>query len=136
LASGNSLNCLNPFSYFVGFSLLDLSSQRIDGKYIVEKYHKNQEAAIKAIKCQTDYLGRGLAGLINVFAPQKVVSGGGISDASDFFIKMIADEAFDKMMPNCGYHTQMVSANLDKRAGCLGAAALILENDTADFAKA
>ena len=39
-------------------------------------------AAVKCMEEHTDYLGHGIAGFINTFAPQKVVIGGGISEAN------------------------------------------------------
>ena len=75
----------------------------------------------------TDYLGHGVASFINTFAPQKIVIGGGISDAGQFYIDMISKSAFSYMMPSCGSNTEIVGAKLGNNAGSLGAAALIFK---------
>ena len=75
----------------------------------------------------TKYLGHGIASFINTFAPEKVVIGGGISDAGQFYIDLISKTAFKYMMPDCGNQTKIVKALLGNDAGSLGAATLILK---------
>jgi len=99
----------------------------LNGHYIVEKFNENEENAIKCMQKHTDYLGHGVASFINTFAPQKVVIGGGISDAGQFYIDMISKSAFSYMMPSCGSNTEVVGAKLGNNAGSLGAAALIFK---------
>ncbi len=99
----------------------------LDGHYIIKKFNENEENAIKCLQEHTDYLGHGVASFINTFAPQKVVIGGGISDAGQFYIDMISKSAFTYMMPSCGSNTEIVGAKLGNNAGSLGAAALIFK---------
>jgi glucokinase len=99
----------------------------LDGHYIIKKFNENEENAIKCMQKHTDYLGHGVASFINTFAPQKVVIGGGISDAGQFYIDMISKSAFSYMMPSCGSNTEIVGAKLGNNAGSLGAAALIFK---------
>ena len=99
----------------------------LNGHYIIKKFNENEENAIKCLQEHTDYLGHGIASFINTFAPQKVVIGGGISDAGQFYIDMISKSAFSYMMPSCGSNTEIVGAKLGNNAGSLGAAALIFK---------
>lgn len=99
----------------------------LNGHYIIKKFNENEENAIKCMQKHTDYLGHGVASFINTFAPQKVVIGGGISDAGQFYIDMISKSAFSYMMPSCGSNTEVVGAKLGNNAGSLGAAALIFK---------
>ena len=101
--------------------------KELNGHYIVQKYSENEESAIKCLEKHTDYLGHGVASFINTFAPQKVVIGGGISDAGQFYIDLISKSAFNYMMPSCGSNTEVVGAKLGNNAGSLGAAALIFQ---------
>ena len=80
----------------------------IDGYYIVQKFKDNEPEAIICLKDHTDYLGHGIAGFINIFAPQKVVIGGGISEAGQFYIDMIKESAFSYAMPDCAANTDVV----------------------------
>ncbi|MEN8186199.1 MAG: ROK family protein [Bacteroidota bacterium] len=100
----------------------------IDGRYIVERFKDSEEHAVKCIEDHTDYLGHGIAGFINIFSPQKVIIGGGISEAGKFYIDMIQKAAFNYAMPDCAKNTHIAGAKLGNDAGCLGAASLIFEN--------
>lgn len=97
----------------------------IDGHYIVEKFNEGEKEAVQCMQEHTSYLGHGIASFVNVFAPQKVVIGGGISEAGPFYIDMIKSAVFRFAMPDCAVHTDVVGAVLGNRAGCLGAASLI-----------
>jgi glucokinase len=100
----------------------------INGHYIVEKFLEGETAAVECMQEHTDYLGHGIAGFINTFAPQKVVIGGGISEAGQFYIDMIKKSALGYAMPDCSANTDVVGATLGNQAGCLGAASLIFRN--------
>jgi glucokinase len=100
----------------------------IDGRYIIQKFKDNEPEAVACLKDHTDYLGHGIAGFINTFAPQKVVIGGGISEAGQFYIDMIKESAFKYAMPDCSTNTDIVAASLGNNAGCLGAASLVFKS--------
>ena len=101
----------------------------LNGHYIIKRFQENEKNAVNCLQQHTDYLGHGIASFINTFAPQKVVIGGGISDAGQFYIDMISKAAIRYMMPSCGSNTEIVGATLGNNAGSLGAAALILNNN-------
>lgn len=104
------------------------SSDTIDGHFIVQKFNEKEDAAVKCMQEHVDYLGHGIASFINTFSPQKVVIGGGISEAGQFYIDMIKESAFNYVMPDCARYTDVVGAVLGNNAGCLGAASLIFKN--------
>ncbi len=103
------------------------NEEEIDGHYVVEQFKANEPAAVKCMEKHTEYLGHGIAGFINTFAPQKVVVGGGISEAGQFYIDMIKESALRFAMPDCAVNTDVVGANLGNNAGCLGAASLVFK---------
>ena len=113
---------IRDYSQLSGIEIKDLN-----GHYIIKKFNENEKNAVKCMQIHTDYLGHGVASFINTFAPQKVVIGGGISDAGQFYIDMISKSAFLYMMPSCGSNTEVVGAKLGNNAGSLGAAALIFK---------
>lgn len=104
------------------------SEEEVDGRYIVSKFQEGEKEAVECMEEHTDYLGHGIAGFINTFAPQKVVIGGGISEAGQFYIDMIQKSALGYAMPDCSPNTDVVGATLGNNAGCLGAASLIFKN--------
>lgn len=97
-------------------------SEEITGKLIIKLYHENNHCAIESLNEHCRFLAQGIAGLVNVFSPQLVVIGGGISEAGAFYVDKIKAE-FDKfVIANCALHTEMIAARLGNKAGILGAA--------------
>lgn len=99
----------------------------IDGKYIVARYLQQEEAAVCAMEEHFNYMAVGVAGLINIFAPQRFVIGGGITESGDFYIRNIRRRVTDYVMKETSGFTIIEKASLGNRAGCLGAAALVFE---------
>ncbi len=104
------------------------SGSEINGYYIVEKFLEGETAAVECMQEHTDYLGHAIAGFVNTFAPQKVIIGGGISEAGQFYIDMIKASTFNYAMPDCAVHTDVIAATLGNNAGCMGAASLVFRN--------
>ena len=105
------------------------SEQEVDGFYIVEKYHAAERFAVQCMREHTEFLGHGIASFVNTFAPQKVVIGGGISEAGQFYIDLISEAAFSYAMPDCAAYTEVVGAVLGNQAGSLGAASLVFNSE-------
>lgn len=112
---------------------LDISSQQgisrdraiVDGRYITNLYKKGDLCAINAFNCHFDALSSGIGGLINIFSPQAVVIGGGISEAGDFYIENIREKVKDYAQKDCAENTTIVRALLGNKAGSIGAAAMV-----------
>ena len=99
---------------------------KVDGKYIVNLYRQGDAVAVESLDEHCDFLGHGIAGFINIFSPQRVVIGGGISQAGEFYISKVRETAMKYAMRDCAVTTEIVAAELGNRAGCLGAASLVL----------
>ncbi len=108
--------------------LSGLSEELVNGILIVEKFKAGEAAAVQCMEEHTDYLGHGIASFVNTFAPQKVVIGGGISEAGQFYIDMIKKSTFSYAMPDCSVFTDVIGATLGNNAGCMGAASLVFKN--------
>lgn len=102
----------------------------VDGKDIVLFYREGLPAAVQAMEEHWSYLSHGIASVINLFAPQRVVVGGGISESGEFYFEKLRAGVRRQMMAVCGEETRIVPAELGNRAGCLGAAGLILPKIT------
>lgn len=98
------------------------NDKEINGKLIVKEYQKGSKAAIEALNHHFKYIGRGIAGLVNIFSPQKVVIGGGISEAGINYIENITKEYNKYVMPDCAVNTKICAAQLGNKAGIYGAA--------------
>ncbi len=106
--------------------LAGLGDGEADGRVVVDAYLRGEAAAVQAMEEHWDYLAHGIASMINLFAPQRVVVGGGISEAGDFYFGALRCKVERYAMPVCAADTQLVAAALGNRAGCLGAAGLFL----------
>lgn len=97
-----------------------------DGREVVRRYEAGDAAAVRALEEHWMYLSHGIASMINLFASQRVVVGGGISEAGPFYLEHLREGVRRQMMDVCGAETEIVAAQLGNRAGSLGAAGLIL----------
>lgn len=97
---------------------------KINGKFIVQLYLSGDSVAMACLNEQIYYLGRGIAAYINILSPERVVLGGGLSEAGEFYLNEVREIVRQYAMPDCNVHTQIVAANLGNNAGCLGAASL------------
>lgn len=100
----------------------------INGELIVRLYHESFPLAIKCMNEHFYYLGRGIAGFINIFSPQRVVIGGGLSEAGDFYLEKVSDVAFEHALDTCAPNTQIIKACLGNKAGTIGAASLVFQS--------
>lgn len=73
-------------------------------------------------------LGVGLASLINIFDPTDLAIGGGLSAASDLFLKTAVDEVMKRIAPAQQELVNIRLARLGRSASVAGAAILALQN--------
>ena len=99
--------------------------KEINGELIVRLYKEGNELATECLEEHCDYLGHGIAGFINIFSPQRIVIGGGLSEAGDFYIEKISRQAHRYAIPDCAVNIQIIAASLGNKAGSIGAAGLI-----------
>lgn len=102
--------------------------EEINGELIVRLYKGGDEIAIQSLDEHCDFLGHGMAGFINIFSPQRIVMGGGLSEAGDFYIQKISEKAHRYAISECAVNTQIMAASLGNKAGCAGAASLVFTN--------
>lgn len=103
---------------------LSYPDEEINGELIVRLYKEGNPVAVESLEQHCDYLGHGIAGFINIFSPQKIVIGGGLSEAGDFYIQKISERAHRYAMADCAVNTVIMAAALGNKAGSLGAASL------------
>jgi len=98
-----------------------------DGRHILLRYLAGDEAAATAMHRHFEYLGSGIASLINIFSPQKVVIGGGIAEAGEDYIAPVRSAALRLAMKETSSHTFIEGAQLGNKAGFLGAVARVFD---------
>ena len=101
-----------------------------DGKMLFEAVQKEDKAAKEVLDTFTSYLGTGILDLINIFQPETICLGGGISKAGELLTgpiqKMMARESYTRMSKR---QPKVVSASLGNDAGIIGAALLAAEKE-------
>jgi len=104
------------------------SNSTIDGRFIISRFLDQDEAAVRAMNEHFDWLASGIATLINIFSPQKVIIGGGIADAGEIYIRPIRERALRLAMKETSVNTRVEGAQLGNKAGFLGAAAIVFDS--------
>ena len=99
----------------------------INGKLISDLYHEGDMTAVECMEEHFYYLGRGIAGFINIFSPQRVVIGGGLAESGPIYLDKIREVAMKHVIADCAMNTDIVAAQLGNKAGLIGAASLILK---------
>lgn len=102
--------------------------EEINGELIISLYKAGDKLATECLEEHCDYLGHGIAGFINIFSPQRIVVGGGLSEAGEFYIEKLRERAYRYAIPDCAVNTKIMAANLGNKAGCIGAATLIIKD--------
>jgi glucokinase len=100
---------------------------KVNGRVAFDAAKQNDKAAKQVVKRYIKYIGCGVVNLINIFRPDKVLIGGGISNEGDYFIKLIQRYVNryhygGKINPR----VKVVRASLLNDAGIIGAASLAM----------
>ena len=98
----------------------------INGELIVRLYHEDFPLAVEGMNEHFYYLGRGIAGFVNIFSPQRIVIGGGVAESGSFYLEKIRAVFKKHVIADCALNTKIVAAELGNKAGLIGAASLIL----------
>ncbi len=118
----------NKDSVMWGMTGGDLS--RVDGRTAFEAMHQGDATARAVIDQYLRYLGDGLSNFVNIFQPEVIALGGGVSQARDEDLllplqSMVLEACFGR---EADRHTRLVKAKLGNDAGIIGAALLGLQS--------
>jgi glucokinase len=97
-----------------------------DAMAIHIKAQQGDKKAIKVINETAYYLGIGIANLVNIFNPELVVVGGGLSNMGELLLAPVRKEFNKHALSLPKKSVKIVRAKLRARAGLLGAIALCL----------
>ena len=96
----------------------------VTGVDVVEAAHAGDETAVALLRMLGQRLGIGIATLINIFDPEEVVVGGGVSSAGDLLLGPAEETARGYVLTGVGEQTRIRRARHGVRAGVYGAALL------------
>lgn len=101
------------------------SLDNVDGRIAFDAMRKGDKAAKSVVSQYTDYLGYAVVNYINIFQPEMIVLGGGISYQKDIILEPLREYARKHAL---GYtpesHTKIECVSLGNDAGIIGAAFL------------
>ena len=98
----------------------------LDARFVIEHARIGDPESLQVLETIGRHLGTGIANLVNIFDPEVVVVGGGVSAAGDLLLRPARDEFHRRALPSLAHHADVVAASLGNDAGVLGAAALVL----------
>jgi glucokinase len=101
---------------------------RVCGRTAFTAAKAGDEAAVKVVEKYIEYVGEGIVNLANIFRPETVLIGGGISNEGDALIiplqKFMDENCYG--MKNGNPRVLVKKASLTNDAGIFGAASLVL----------
>jgi glucokinase len=106
------------------FKLVEGDLNRLTTEVLFQAEKKGDNLASQVIDQACAYLGAGIASAVNLFNPQVVVIGGGVSQGGTSFIRRIEKEVKHRAFPSATKHLKIVKAKLGNDAGFIGAAIL------------
>jgi len=86
---------------------------------------KGDKKAIKVYEIAGEYLGIGLANIVNILNPKIIVIGGGIANAGELIFKSAREVMRKNVFSHLAKRTKIIRAKLGRDAGAIGAALLI-----------
>lgn len=95
-----------------------------DGPALLQRARMGDPAAIDAFRHIGQQLGLAAASLINVFDPDELVIGGGVSEAGELLLGPLRDTARQRVLPGVGSATVIRPARHGASAGVIGAGLL------------
>ena len=72
-----------------------------------------------------EYIGIGMASVVNLLNPEKIIVGGGVAEAGDFLLVPLKETLLKRAMKVAGSVVEVVPAELGNTAGVIGASLLI-----------
>lgn len=94
----------------------------VNGRCAFDCAKKGDEAAKQVVDLYIKYIGVGITSIINVFQPQKIVIGGGISKEGDYLLNPLKEQVYSCKYNNYVEKCSLEIAKLFNDAGIIGAA--------------
>lgn len=95
---------------------------KVTGRTSFDAAKAGDKTALGVVKQYCEYVASGLVSIINIFQPEKLKIGGGISKEGDYLIKPIIEYCYAHEYNKNGPKTQISVATLFNDAGIIGAA--------------
>lgn len=107
------------------WKLCDMNKEMLDGKKIFAAVESGDSVAVEVLNRYLEYLECGITNLINIFQPEVLCIGGGISKAEKYIIEPLKEKVKKNVYSrDSEKQTIILPASLYNDAGIIGAALL------------
>ena len=106
------------------------AGNELTGKSVTDAARHGDELALELLTEAATYIGLGLVNLIHILEPQRILLGGGVSQAGELLFEPIRQTVHDRVMSPVFRGVEIQPAALGKDVGLMGAVALVLERSS------
>jgi glucokinase len=99
------------------------------GEDVLDLARKGDEVSVKVLQETGTWLGIGLATFVNIFDPEVIAVGGGVSEAGDLILEPARREVQLRSSSPSRHLVEIRQATLGPKSGVLGAAALARDEE-------
>ena len=108
--------------------MVDGNLERISFESVVQAAQQGDDVALHALQEVGEYLGVGVANLVNVFNPELIVLGGALNLASPILLPIVERQIVDSALAPAREHVRMAASAFGVDACLMGAVALVLDD--------
>lgn len=105
----------------------EVSPEQIDFQLLLQELHEQTPYAVQLFEQAAAYLGVGLANLINILHPEKIIVGGPLSHYSELFFQTAIASAQKNIYASPNYHPVFSRGQLGEKVVATGAATMVYE---------
>ena len=105
----------------------ELANPEITPYVVYEAAKAGDPVAKRIFTVMGEYLGIGLASVVNLLNPEKVIIGGGVAASGEYLMQPLKETLKQRAMKIAGESVEVVPAELGNNAGVIGAS-LLIEN--------
>lgn len=103
----------------------EMANPDITSYIVAEAAKANDPVAKRIFTIIGEYIGIGMASVVNLLNPEKIIVGGGVADCGDLLLNPIRETIKKRAMKIAGETVEVVPAQLGNTAGVIGASLLI-----------
>lgn len=111
-------------------TLVDGDLAKVTAQTVYEAAHAGDAVALDVVRDTAHYLGAGIANLLNIFNPDRVVIVGGVTRAGDSLFDPLRREVSRRAFKPAVRACQIIPGELDGMAGVYGAARMFLDRQS------
>lgn len=133
LASGNAIarsaqQQLKAGAKSILLEMCDQDISKITAKMVADAAKTGEKFSRNIFDTAAEYLGVGIAGLINLFSPRAVFIGGGVAQAGDLLFDTIKKTVNARSLNKIAKEVVILPATFGLKSAAMGAVSMVLEN--------